>query len=246
MADNKPLLSKKGPEFYQDENPSDNDSAAPAFSTLAAHLAERQELERRQLARALHDEVGQNVTAIGFTLDFIQSQLDETDLQIDVMRAYLQETLNLIEQTTDRIRQIVTDLRPPMLDDYGLIEALDWYAGHLAQKTGLEIAMQHTYFAPRLPAAVESMIFRIAQEALTNIINHAQASQVSITVEAKSAIIRLTIADNGLGFDVKQKGASPASFGLLTMAERAKAINGRCIIDSQPHRGTRVMIEVPR
>ncbi|MCB0166169.1 MAG: sensor histidine kinase [Anaerolineae bacterium] len=216
------------------------------FSTLVAHLAEAQEIERRQLARALHDEVGQNVTAIGFTLDFIHSQLGESNPPIEIVRTYLSETLNLVEQTTDRIRQIVTELRPPMLDEYGLIEALDWYAGHLAQETGLEITVQPAYFAPRLPAAVESVVFRIAQEALNNVIDHAQATRVLLTVEAEASAIRLTITDNGLGFDVEHQTSSPASFGLLTMAERAKSINGRCSIESHLNRGTRVMIEIPR
>lgn len=256
MIDNNPLLPKKSPKsnlqdsnigrLSADENRPDNNTADAVVLTLAAHLAEAQEIERRHLARALHDEVGQNVTAIAFTLDFIQSQLDEPDLPIDLVRTHLKETLDLAEQTTDRIRQIVADLRPPMLDDYGLIEALDWYADHLAQITGLEITVQQTYFAPRLPAAVESMLFRIAQEALTNIVNHAQAQSASITVEAKASTIRLTIADNGLGFEVDQPAASPARFGLLTMVERAKAINGRCTIESQRNQGTRIIVEVPR
>lgn len=256
MANNNNHLSNKSPQSHHlanntgntntDENVPDESPAAAMVSTLAAHLAEAQEIERRQLARALHDEVGQNVTAIGFTLDFVQSQLNEPALPIDTVQAYLQETLNLIEQTTDRIRQIVTELRPPMLDEYGLIEALDWYAGHLAQETGLEITVQPAYFAPRLPSTVESMLFRIVQEALSNVINHAQASRASITVEAKASAIRLTITDDGLGFDVEQQTASPVSFGLLTMAERAKSVNGRCSIESQLNRGTRVMIEVPR
>lgn len=247
MADNNPLFSKKPLETHHNkENLSDNDMAAPMFSTLAAHLAEAQEMERRQLARALHDEVGQNVTAIGFTLDFIQSQLSEPGLQIDIVGTYLKETLNLVEQTTDRIRQIVTDLRPPMLDEYGLIEALDWYAEHLTQETGLKITVQPAYFAPRLPATVESMVFRIVQEALTNIINHAQANQTSIMIEAKTATLRLTITDDGRGFDIDQQTASPTHYGLLTMAERAKAVNGRCHIESRLDEGTRVIIEVPR
>lgn len=157
MIDNNPLLPKKSPksnlqdsnigQLSADENRPDNNTADAVVLTLAAHLAEAQEIERRHLARALHDEVGQNVTAIAFTLDFIQSQLDEPDLPIDLVRTHLKETLDLAEQTTDRIRQIVADLRPPMLDDYGLIEALDWYADHLAQITGLEITVQQTYFA---------------------------------------------------------------------------------------------------
>ncbi|MCB0211396.1 MAG: sensor histidine kinase [Anaerolineae bacterium] len=214
--------------------------------TLNAHLAETQEFERRSLARALHDEIGQNVTAIGFNLDFIQSQFDTSDPNVNFIRARLESALMLVEQTTDRIRQIVTELRPPMLDEYGLIEALDWYADNLSQQSGIEIDIQSMYFAPRLPIWVENTLFRITQEALNNVIHHAQTDQASIIIEADATHIRLRITDNGIGFDRQQQTNLSENFGLQTMVERAKSVQGVCFIESQPNQGTQVIVEVPR
>ncbi|MCB0192897.1 MAG: sensor histidine kinase [Anaerolineae bacterium] len=215
-------------------------------STLNAHLAEKQEGERRSLAQTLHDEIGQNVTAIGFNLDFIQSQFDSSDPNINFVRKRLENALTLVEETTDQIRQLVSELRPPMMDEYGLIEAIDWYANNLSQQTGIKIDVQPIYFAPRLPSWVENTLFRITQEALINIIHHAKTDRASIIIEANATHVKLSIVDNGVGFEQQKQPRLTETFGLRTMIERAKSAQGVCSIESQLNQGTQVTVEVPR
>lgn len=207
---------------------------------LAMRLAEVEEDERRRLARELHDRVGQNLTALGINLNVLGSQLPpETAAR---MGARLADCLTLVEETTGHIRDVMAELRPAVLDDYGLLAALHWYGQRFSQRTGLAVAVQGEELTPRLPPAVETALFRIAQEALTNVARHAQASQVTVTLERVDGGIRLVIADDGVGFDpaVRRRGG----WGLMTMRERAEAVGGRLRLDSAPGKGTRVVVEV--
>lgn len=207
---------------------------------LAIRLAEVEEEERRRLARELHDRVGQSLTALGINLNLLYSQLPaETAAR---MRARLADCLTLVEETTGHIRDVMGELRPAVLDDYGLLAALHWYGQRFSQRTSLAVAVQGEELTPRLPPAVETALFRIAQEALTNVARHAQASQVTVTLEHVDGGIRLVIADDGVGFDpaVRRRGG----WGLMTMRERAEAVGGRLRLDSAPGKGTRVVVEV--
>lgn len=207
---------------------------------LAMRLAEVEEDERCRLARELHDRVGQNLTALGINLNVLGSQLPpETAAR---MGARLADCLTLVEETTGHIRDVMAELRPAVLDDYGLLAALHWYGQRFSQRTGLAVAVQGEELTPRLPPAVETALFRIAQEALTNVARHAQASQVTVTLERVDGGIRLVIADDGVGFDpaVRRRGG----WGLMTMRERAEAVGGRLRLDSAPGKGTRVVVEV--
>ena len=149
---------------------------------LTTRLAETEEVERQQLARELHDRVGQHLTALGINLNIVRGQMPE-DTTEDV-RERLDDTLALVKQTTQRIRDVMADLRPPVLDDYGLTAALDWYGRQFASRTGVTVTVQGEKLAPRLDAPTENALFRIAQEALTNVAKHAQAAQVIMTVTA--------------------------------------------------------------
>jgi len=221
---------------------------------LAAQLAEVTEDERQQLARELHDQVGQNLTALGINLNIVRSQLPEEAAA--PARSRLDDSLSLLEQTAERIRDVMAYLRPPVLDDYGLVAALHWYGGQFAQRTDISIAVEGEEPVPRLAARVESALFRIAQEALTNVAKHAQATQVTVTVEVEGGTLRLIVADDGIGFDpsttLRTRPAHLAQpdggrgWGLLTMTERAEAVGGRCRIESDPKQGTRVIVEVAR
>jgi len=214
--------------------------------TLAAWLAEAEEAERRRLARELHDQVGQNLTALSINLNFVRAQAAEG--LADVVRSRLDDSLALIEQTVECIRRVMADLRPPVLDNHGVVAALRWYGSQIATRTGIAIIVQGEEPVPRLPSSVETALFRIAQEALTNVVKHAQATQVTITLEVNAATACLVIADNGIGFEITRLLSSDGhrGWGLLSMAERAEGVGGHCRIESNPGQGTRVVVEVPR
>lgn len=213
--------------------------------SLAAHLAEAQEVERRRLARRLHDEIGQNLTALGFNLEFIQSQLPQSLPAGEPLRERVKRALRLVEETTDQIREVIVDLRPPMLDEYGLVEALEWYAQHLTNHTDLTIMFEVDDPTLRLEPSVENALFRIVQEALMNAIEHAQATQATISLKTFSTTTHLIIADDGVGFGPKQILPVKSGLGLFMMKERAEAIQGRCSVESQHNQGTQVIIEIP-
>jgi two-component system sensor histidine kinase UhpB len=149
---------------------------------------------------------------------------------------------------TEHIRDVMANLRPPVLDDYGLVAALHWYGSQLAPRVGFTITVQGEEPEPRLVTPVENVLFRIAQEALTNVAKHAQASQVMVTVRADNETVRLIIVDDGIGFEpaCQAECVERQGWGLITMMERAEAVGGHCHIKSRPGQGTQVIVEVAR
>jgi signal transduction histidine kinase len=215
---------------------------------LTNRLAEVQEAERKELARELHDQLGRDLSALDLNLSVIQTLLAETTVAGAPLQARLADSLALVKQMGHIIRVVMANLRPPVLDDYGLVAALRWYGAELATRVPFSITVQGEALAPRLPAPVELAFFRIAQEALTNIAKHAQAHQASITVAEAEGLVHLVIHDDGLGFDPDQR-ADPVdrqSWGLITMAERAEAVGATCRVESVPGQGTQVIVEIAR
>ena len=153
-----------------------------------------------------------------------------------------------MEQTGEITRELMEGLRPTVLDHYGLLEGLRRWANQFSQRTGITIEVQGEEANPRLAASVELALFRIAQEALNNVAKHAQASQVVLSESVNRNTVRLDIADNGVGFDLKQvrQPEGRHRWGLMTMSERAMAVGGQCRIDSHSGAGTRVVVEVSR
>jgi two-component system sensor histidine kinase UhpB len=211
------------------------------LQALSRRLAEVQELERRNLVRKLHDEVGQNMTALSINLNIINSQLPVESSEKISFR--VNDSMKLIEETVGRIRDVMAELRPPVLDDYGLMATLNWYSKQFSERTGIATVTEGDDLVPRLPSATETAFYRIAQEALTNVAKHAKAKQVSITLKTIDGKVSLTIIDDGIGFDHE---AQQSDWGFLNMKERAQAIGGELIIESAPGRGTKVIAEVPR
>jgi PAS domain S-box-containing protein len=213
---------------------------------LSARVAEAEDSERRRLARELHDQVGQNLTALGINLNIVRAQMPEG--AADLARSRLDDSLALVEQTAERIRGVMADLRPPLLDDYGLIAALHWYGAQFATRTGIAVTVDGQEPTPRLATPVENALFRITQEALTNVAKHARAAQVTVAVETRNGIVRLVVADDGVGFNPgpQAKPGGRQGWGLLTMAERAEALGGFCRVESRAGHGTRVIAEVAR
>jgi two-component system sensor histidine kinase UhpB len=216
---------------------------ADRLRVLSSRLAEAEDSERQRIARELHDQVGQNLTALGINLNITQSLLPKDTP--DTIRTRLQDSLALVNETTDRVRNVMADLRPPVLDDYGLLAALKWNGERFASRTGIAVTVKGEEPVPRLSASTENALFRIAQEALTNVSKHAQATMVTMSVQMGKESIELTIADNGAGFD-RLDSVDDRGWGLLTMLERAEAVGGTCLIDPRPGKGTHVMVKAPR
>jgi PAS domain S-box-containing protein len=213
---------------------------------LSHRLVEVQETVRRDLSRELHDRIGQALAALGITLNLIRNQLS-TSLGAQTV-AQLDGSLKLVEETTICIRDLMAELRPPVLDDYGLLAALRWYGEKFSDRTGVIMVLKGEELTPRLPLEVEATLFRIAQEAMTNVVSHAQANRVTLTLEEVTGGARLTIADDGRGFDLKvlSQLKERTGWGLITMRERAEAVGGKLKVESAPGEGTRIIVEVPR
>jgi two-component system sensor histidine kinase UhpB len=218
---------------------------AKQLRLLSARLAGAQEAERRRMARELHDQVGQNLTALGINLSVLHPYLAQAP---ETAQSIVDNLLALVKETSGRIRDVMVDLRPPELDDYGLLSALRWYAERVRTRTGLTVAVEGEAIHPRLSSQEETALFRIAQEALANAVKHAQATRAVVTVEVSAETVRMTIADDGKGFDpasLERADAAP-HWGLLTMQERAQAIGARWHVESAPGQGTRVVVEMAR
>lgn len=212
---------------------------------VGVQLAEEGEMERQRLARELHDQVGQNLSTIGLNLNIMQAEIPQGQKNL---LARLEDSLTLIEKTYDSIRTLLAELRPPVIDDYGLVEALRWYGSQFTQRTCIVVDVDGEEPIPRLPDKVEIALFRIVQEALNNVSKHAQASRVTISLEVDNDMVRLVITDNGIGFntDCGIRFKSQQGWGLLIMNERALAIGGRCQIKSQHGEGTTVLVGISR
>ncbi len=212
---------------------------------FAKRLAEAEEIERQKIARELHDQVGQNLTALGINLGILRNQLSDTmTKQTD---ARLNDSMGILEETAKRIRDVMSDLRPSVLDDYGLMAAIQWLSERIAQRTGLKISVEGQNTKVDLPSETEITLFRIAQELLTNITKHAKATEGRIRLDSMDGKVRFVITDNGVGFDpmaFDQTGES--RWGLLNVRERTDAIDGILTIASRPGQGTRIMIEVKK
>jgi signal transduction histidine kinase len=219
--------------------------SAAQLQALSRRLVDAQETERRRFSRELHDLVGQNLTALSINLDILKSQLGGD--ANDALRSRLGDSGTLLESTTAAIENVMSELRPPMLDDYGLLSALQWYANDFSRRTRIDVKIQGDEHMARLPPESEIALFRIAQEALNNVAKHARAESVDITLESRDAHTIMSIADDGVGFD-SGGGAKPRrrpGLGMVTMRERTQAIGGSFDMQAQAGRGTRITVAVP-
>jgi len=212
------------------------------LQTLSHRLIEAQETERRHLARELHDEVGQALTAVKINLESLRRSVEApwTDK--------LGDSIDIIKHTLEQVRSLSLDLRPSMLDDFGLVAALRWHLDRQAQRAGLLLHFECDPFDKRLPPEIETACFRVAQEALTNILRHARASQVDVALRQAGGEMVLTVADNGVGFDVaaaRKAATRNASMGLLGMEERVRLAGGWLEITSERHIGTKIRAHFP-
>ncbi len=212
---------------------------------LAARLAEAEEKERGRIARELHDQVGQNLTALGIHLNIVLSRLSGAVSR--ELAGRVEDSLELVGRTTAMVRTLMMELRPPVLDDYGLAAAVEWYARQFQDCTGIPVVVKRDEGFPRFDPLREIGMFRIVQEAMTNAAKHARPREVTVSLERAGGRCRVVIADDGSGFDPAWSGrpADGPGWGIMNMQERARTAGGVCSIESAPGRGTRVILEVP-
>ena len=212
------------------------------LQTLSTQLLHAQEAERRAIARELHDEIGQELTIIEMSL---QELLDSDPAR---MSEHIAKGIAMVERVLAQVRDMALDLRPSQLDDLGLAEALRWYLERHAARANLDVVFDLQPLVPRPPAEVEVTCFRIAQEAMTNVLRSAQATHVWITLGVDADGVTLMVRDDGRGFDVaaaRGRAVHGSSLGLLNMEERAALIGGRATVDSTPGEGTTVRAWLP-
>jgi len=204
-----------------------------------------QEEERRRIARELHDDTAQDLVALSRRLDSLISTADHLSPQ-DITR--LEELRQQTDRILDGVHRFSQDLRPSVLDDLGLLPALEWLTADLTHHFGIAITMGVLGSVHRSPPETELVLFRIAQEALRNVWKHSGASRAWVTVEFADNKTILTVKDNGKGFELPERIGDLASIGKLGLAgmqERARLIGGRLTLQSQPGKGTTVIAEVP-
>ncbi len=213
---------------------------------LALRLQEVQELERQELATVLHDRVGQNLTGLNLNLKILQNQLQPQDKS--EIQKRLNDSLMMVEETTHKIRDVMADLNPPVLEEYGLLAAIKWYSGDFTNRTGITTLVKGDKNDPRLPSRVEKILFRLVQEMLNNVAKHAEASRVVISIKSTEETFSVTVKDDGLGFDPhgNKNPASEPHWGLLSMQQRAASIGANLVIDSNPGQGTEVCVKVEK
>jgi signal transduction histidine kinase len=197
-----------------------------------------QELERRRLARELHDETGQALTSILLGLKGLEEARDEDSKVRSIL-----ELRELVVSTLHDVRRLAVELRPKALDDFGLVPALERLAETFAEQTNIDVHVQAVLGDARLAEDIETALYRIVQEALTNVIKHANARTVSVVLTRKDDRVAVVIEDDGRGFDPSAE--TDEGLGLLGMQERIALVDGRMSIESNPERGTTIALEVP-
>jgi signal transduction histidine kinase len=207
---------------------------------LSGSIIASQEKERSAIARELHDELGQMLTALRMDSVWIQQRLKETDPKT-AERALTM--CSLIDKTIEDVRGMATRLRPSVLDSLGLVDALEWYTTDFERRTGITCIFER-FDMPVVDDTLATAAYRIAQEALTNVARHAYASRVDVVLQAQKGTLTLTVVDNGRGFNIMELSESEG-LGVAGMRERAALVGGELEIQSRPDKGTRVYFRVP-
>ena len=211
---------------------------------LSQQLVQVQEDQFSHLAEELHDRVGQDMTAININLNILRTILPD-NVSKDVV-ARIVDTEKLVTESVKRMRSTMTELRPPMLDKYGLTATLFWYCEQYQRRTKVQVNVNDRYMKnPRFPSEVEIALFRVAQEALNNVAKHADASQIDIELFEDNGDIMMAITDNGVGFEAKKQNLrNPQHWGVPLMQERMRAINGEFLLRSVLGQGTQIVVRV--
>jgi signal transduction histidine kinase len=214
-----------------------------------SQVLKAQEGERLRIARELHDDTAQALTGLSRRLDILVDTLASSP---DSLPKEIPERLEELRDQSDRIlegvRRFSRDLRPPVLDDLGLLPALKWLATALEEQHSVAANIRVLGEQHRLPDEAELALFRIAQEALNNVRKHSGASAVEVTVDFRGGGITMVVADNGSGYEIPSSTsdlAASGKLGIIGMQERARLLGGTLVVNSEPGTGTRVLVTVP-
>jgi signal transduction histidine kinase len=213
---------------------------------LSGARVKAQEDERRRIAGEIHDSLGQMLTAIKFNVEILE---DATNLQADEDRRRITEIKSLLDNAMAEAREISYNLMPSVLVDFGLVPALQFLGEQFSKRNHLNVHVHVSGVEDRLDPSTEVGLYRIAQEALTNITKHADASTVNIQLLGNAKSIRLILEDDGKGFMVnrlKPKKDKRHGMGLVSMRERAASFNGLFTLESRPGKGTEIIVEIPQ
>lgn len=213
--------------------------ANAALRAMSLRLVEVQEKERRFVAHELHDQLGQTLTGLKLVLEMSLKPTNPSQAES------FAEALRLIDDLMERIRRLSVDLRPHMLDDLGLVPALEWHFRRFGKQTGIQVQLKRTATFSRLPAPIETAAYRIVQEALTNVARHSGAKEAGVRLWADDERLRVQVEDRGKGFNAEQALAARNSTGLAGMRERAELLGGEFTLESSPGSGTLITVELP-
>jgi PAS domain S-box-containing protein len=209
---------------------------------LSARLESAREQERTRIAREIHDELGHALTALKMDVAWLAGRLGGTSAPIAERGAAMSA---LIDRTIATVRALATALRPSILDELGLAAAIEWQAAEFGRRTGIAVRVSGPESPPDLDAECATAVFRILQEALTNVARHAGADHVRVALKALRTRIVLEVADDGRGV-LPAEAAGPGSLGILGMSERARAVGGSMTLEGRPGRGTTLRLSIPK
>ncbi len=218
---------------------------ARADRDMLGRVIAAQEAERARVARDLHDQIGQSLTSVLLAQRLVLDSLAAPHADLADARAHAEDVRALVANALGEVRRLAFDLRPTVLDDVGLVAAVHRLAADVSARHGfpVEVVLEGLDDEARYPAEVETVVYRVVQEALTNVARHARASGAVVTVAADQGRLQAEVADDGVGFEVS--AGHPPSLGLAGLVERASRVGGRVEIASAPGKGTTVTLEVP-
>jgi PAS domain S-box-containing protein len=212
---------------------------ADQLRTFSSRLMNARESERRFIAHELHDEIGQSLTGLKLSLDKVRRLADHDTA--DKLQAVQKDIADLMGS----VRNLSLNLRPSLLDDFGLLPTMQWHFKRFSEQTGVQVDFKHMGLDRRFPTEIETAIFRIVQEALTNVARHANVSAVSVTITALHHEVIVIIEDIGAGFDFTAVMKDRQTLGLTGMSERAEDVGGSLMVRSSPGSGTQLTITIP-
>ena len=219
-------------------------AAEAKLRELPRLILQAQEAERRRVARELHDSVNQLLSSVKFRIQSVEARLPKND---DALHAHVEKTRALLDKAMLEVRRISRNLRPSELDDLGLAPALRSLCTEFGERTGIAVELVCPDAPEKLPADIELNIYRIAQEALTNVEKHAGARRVTVELACDDGRLRFRVRDDGRGFDksaLSMGVAKDAGMGLMDIEERVRLVGGTCAVESSPGAGTKVAVEL--
>lgn len=215
------------------------------LQALSQQVINAQEEERKKIAGELHDEIGQLLTAMKINIDSLEKELPPT---LPSTKERIDDLRSILSQSLEYVRNMTQELRPTILDDFGLVPALNWHINNFTKRYEINVQLKTNNFKCRLPFEVETILYRIAQEGLNNIAKHSQAKNVLVLLEMKNSFASLTIKDDGIGFDVEKVLRRPKDklgFGLFSIKERVNLLKGTFNLISKAKKGTRLEVKIP-